>query len=108
MAAACGRAELSNTKLRELIEHGIKRPQVHRPDKTVDSYGIMIGSSPRFNTNSNKFGLGKAAALQSGYGNKIAGKVSSHPGSEEGGSVDLEICLPPATVAQFMTAVPVR
>lgn len=47
----------------------------------------------------NEFGMGKAlAVLISGYANKFDGKVTSDPGRNWGGSIDLEICLPPDSV----------
>ncbi|KAL3732880.1 hypothetical protein ACJRO7_022402 [Eucalyptus globulus] len=67
--------------------------------KTFNPYSVMMGSSPRFNMHGNKFGLGKAVALQSGYAHKFDGKVSTYPDREGGGSIDLEICLPLATMA---------
>ncbi|XP_030454555.2 uncharacterized acetyltransferase At3g50280-like [Syzygium oleosum] len=106
-------AEHSDAKLREWNQEWIKRPQVYHLDKTFDPYSIMMGSSPRFNKYGNEFGLGKAVALRSGYAHKFDGKVSGYPGREGGGSIDLEICLPPATMAlleadtEFMAAVTV-
>ncbi|XP_010064180.2 uncharacterized acetyltransferase At3g50280 [Eucalyptus grandis] len=103
----------SNAKLREWNEDWIKRPQVYNPDKTFDRYSVMMGSSPRFDKYGSEFGLGKAVALRSGYANKWDGKASGYPGREGGGSVDLEICLPPVTMAlleadpEFMAAVTV-
>ncbi|KAK9270691.1 hypothetical protein L1049_026273 [Liquidambar formosana] len=76
-----------------------------------DPHTVMMGSSPRFNKYGIEFGLGKAVALRSGYGNKFDGKVSSYPGYEGGGSVDLEVCLLPDSMGalesdkEFMDAV---
>ncbi|GAB2293788.1 hypothetical protein Dimus_028001 [Dionaea muscipula] len=64
------------------------------PEKSV-----MMGSSPRFDMYGNEFGLGKAVAVLSGYGNKFDGKVTTYPGFEGRGSVDLEICLSPSSMA---------
>jgi hypothetical protein len=41
----------------------------------------------------NEFGMGKALAVRSGYANKFDGKITSYPGLEGGGSIDLEVCL---------------
>ena len=55
--------------------------------------------------------MGKAVALRSGYANKFDGKVSSYPGYEGGGSIDLEVCLSPDSMSalesdkEFMNAV---
>ena len=43
----------------------------------------------------NEFGMGKALAVRSGYANKFDGKITSYPGQEGGGSIDLEVCLSP-------------
>nr|POF07583.1 bahd acyltransferase dcr [Quercus suber] len=70
-----------------------------------------MGSSPRFNMYGNEFEMGKAAALRSGYANKFDGKVSSYPGYEGGGSIDLEVYLSPDSMSalesdkEFMDAV---
>ena len=76
-----------------------------------DPNSIMMGSSPRFNKYGIQFGLGKGLALRSGYAHKFDGKVSCYPGREGGGSVDLEVCLPPNSMTtlesnqEFMDAV---
>ncbi|KAI4321039.1 hypothetical protein MLD38_034462, partial [Melastoma candidum] len=58
-----------------------------------------VRSSPRFNKYGNEFGMGKALVARSGYTNKFDCKVTAYPGREGGGSIDLEICLPAATMA---------
>ncbi|KAI9200712.1 hypothetical protein LWI28_012115 [Acer negundo] len=69
-----------------------------------------MGSSPRFNKYGIEFGLGKAVTLRSGYAIKFDGKVQSYPGREGGGSIDLEVILPPESMhalesdEEFMTA----
>jgi hypothetical protein len=75
-------------------------PFIYQLARFFDRYSVMMGSSPRFNMYGNEFGMGKAVALRSGYANKFDGKVSSFPGYEGGGSIDLEVCLPP----DFMSA----
>ncbi|KAK7410050.1 hypothetical protein VNO78_00529 [Psophocarpus tetragonolobus] len=72
-------------------------PQIHR---LFDPYSVLMGSSPRFNKYGSEFGMGRALAIRSGYANKFDGKVTSYPGHEGGGSMDLEVCLSP----QNMTA----
>ncbi|PNX80256.1 HXXXD-type acyl-transferase family protein [Trifolium pratense] len=64
-------------------------------DLFFDPYTVMMGSSPRFNMYGNEFGMGKALAVRSGYANKFDGKVTSYPGHEGEGSIDLEVCLSP-------------
>ncbi|KAJ9674363.1 hypothetical protein PVL29_023737 [Vitis rotundifolia] len=76
-----------------------------------DPNSIMMGSSPRFNKYGIEFGLGKGLALRSGYAHMFDGKVSCYPGREGGGSIDLEVCLPPNSMSalesnqEFMEAV---
>ncbi|KAL9231185.1 hypothetical protein vseg_006442 [Gypsophila vaccaria] len=76
----------------------------------LDGYGITMSSSPRFDMYGNEFGLGKAVAVRSGYANKFDGLVTAYPGREGGGSVELEICLPPDSMTaleldeEFMAA----
>ncbi|CAA6670512.1 unnamed protein product [Spirodela intermedia] len=65
------------------------------PLSGFDRHSIMMGSSPQFDMYGCDFGWGKAAALRSGSANKFDGKISAYPGREGGGSVDLEVCLPP-------------
>ncbi|XP_022150796.1 uncharacterized acetyltransferase At3g50280-like [Momordica charantia] len=101
----------TNEKLREELDKWLESPFTFQLSRFFDPYSIMLGSSPRFNKYGNEFGMGKAVALRSGYANKFDGKVSSYPGREGGGSVDLEICLLPQNMAflesdlEFMDAV---
>lgn len=69
----------------------------------LDSHSVMMGSSPRFDIYGNEFGLGKALAVRSGYENKFVRKVTAYPGYEGGGSVNLEICLPPDSMRALET-----
>lgn len=81
--------------VREWLDAWWKSPFMYHLDRLFDPFSIMMGSSPRFNKYGNEFGLGQAVALRSGYAHKFDGKVSAYPGHEGGGSIDLEICLPP-------------
>ncbi|KFK23750.1 hypothetical protein AALP_AAs71196U000200 [Arabis alpina] len=74
------------------------------PPMPLNSFGVYIslvktiikvGSSPRFNKYGCEFGMGKAIAVRSGCASKYDGKVSTYPGREGGGSIDLEVCLLP-------------
>lgn len=73
-------------------------PVVYR--SMFDENSIMIGSSPRFDMYGCDFGWGKAVGVRSGVANKFDGKVTSYPGREGDGSVDLEVCLIP----EYMSA----
>ncbi|KAB1220185.1 hypothetical protein CJ030_MR3G017009 [Morella rubra] len=97
----------------EFLDAWLQSPSVSRVGRFLDQYSVRIGSSPRFNMYGNEFGMGKAVALRSGFANKLNGTVSSYPGYEGGGSIDLEVCLPPDSMSvlesdeEFMDAVSV-
>ncbi|KAG0469287.1 hypothetical protein HPP92_018615 [Vanilla planifolia] len=65
--------------------------------------GITMGSSPRFPMyEGSDFGWGCPLAVRSGKANKFDGKISAFPGKEGRGSVDLEVCLAPDTMAALL------
>jgi hypothetical protein len=69
------------------------------PDGSV----ITMGSSNRFPMyESNDFGWGRPLAVRSGRANKFDGKMSAFPGRAGDGSVDIEVCLPPETMAALL------
>ncbi|XP_020576577.1 uncharacterized acetyltransferase At3g50280-like [Phalaenopsis equestris] len=68
-----------------------------------DGAGITMGSSPRFPMyEGNDFGWGSPVAVRSGMANKFDGKFSAFPGRYGGGSVDVEVCLAPDTMAALI------
>ncbi|CAM8973987.1 unnamed protein product [Rhodiola kirilowii] len=69
------------------------------PLGNFDGAMITMGSSPRFPMYNNDFGWGRPVAVRSGKANKFDGKISAFPGRDGGGSVDLEVCLAPETMA---------
>ncbi|RDX90479.1 BAHD acyltransferase DCR, partial [Mucuna pruriens] len=77
------------------LQQWLQSPFIYQLGRLVDPYCVMMGSSPRFNVYGNEFGMGKVVAARSGYANKFDGKVTSYPGHEGGGSIDLEVCLLP-------------
>lgn len=85
----------TNEVVRRWLDSWEESPVIYKTDEFFQPKNVFMGSSPRFNKYGIEFGLGKAVALRSGYANKSDGKVSSYPGREGGGSVDLEICLAP-------------
>lgn len=97
--------------VRDWVDKWVQSPFIYQLGQFFDPYSVMMGSSPRFNKYGNDFGLGKAVAIRSGYAHKFDGKVSSYPGHEGGGSIDLEVCLPPHSMSalesdnEFMDAV---
>uniref|UniRef100_A0A803L630 Uncharacterized protein n=1 Tax=Chenopodium quinoa TaxID=63459 RepID=A0A803L630_CHEQI len=104
----------SDKIVHKFIDGWLQSPFVYRPGKMFNPYSVMMGSSPRFDMYGNEFGLGKAVAVRSGYANKYVGKVTAYPGYEGGGSVDLEICLPPNSMSslesdeEFLAAVTIQ
>ncbi|CAL9083169.1 unnamed protein product [Musa acuminata var. zebrina] len=68
-----------------------------------DGAGITMGSSHRFPVyEGNNFGWGNPVAVRSGRANKFDGKMSAFPGRDGEGSVDLEMCLAPETMAALL------
>ncbi|PWZ11378.1 BAHD acyltransferase DCR [Zea mays] len=69
------------------------------PDGAV----ITMGSSNRFPMyEGNDFGWGRPLAVRSGRANKFDGKMSAFPGRAGDGSVDIEVCLTPDTMAALL------
>lgn len=69
------------------------------PDGAV----ITMGSSNRFPMyEGNDFGWGRPLAVRSGRANKFDGKMSAFPGRAGDGSVDIEVCLAPNTMAALL------
>ena len=91
----------TDERIRSALRDWLKAPVVHRLGNS-DAHGVTIGSSPRFDLYGCDFGWGKAVALRSGSANKHEGKVSLYQGQEGRGSVDLEVCLPPAAMAALL------
>ena len=97
----------------EFVKEWLQSPVIHQTGRFIDPYSVVMSSSPRFNVYGNELGMGKAVAVLSGYANKFDGKVTSYPGREGGGSIDLEVCLSPDTMSalesdqEFMNAVSV-
>ncbi|XP_074306592.1 putative acetyltransferase At3g50280 [Silene latifolia] len=77
--------------------------QVLPPVKIAGSSNVTVAGSTRFNLNESEFGLGKLVAFRSGNVNKVDGKVNAYLGSDGDGSVDLDICLAPNTMAALLS-----
>ncbi|XP_043698803.1 uncharacterized acetyltransferase At3g50280-like [Telopea speciosissima] len=88
--------------VRRVVEEWEKNPRCF-PLGNFDGGMITMGSSPRFPMFDNDFGWGRPLAVRSGRANKFDGKISAFPGREGGGSVDLEVCLAPETMAGLET-----
>ncbi|XVF36308.1 hypothetical protein REPUB_Repub19eG0047000 [Reevesia pubescens] len=101
----------TDKSVRDFVDDWLRSPFIYQIAQLFDPVSVMMGSSPRFNKYGNEFGLGKALTLRSGYAHKFDGKVSSYPGREGGGSIDLEVCLPAHSMnalesdEEFMAAV---
>ncbi|XP_006654487.2 uncharacterized acetyltransferase At3g50280-like [Oryza brachyantha] len=68
-----------------------------------DGAALTMGSSPRFPMyDGNDFGWGRPLAVRSGRANKFDGKMSAFPGRSGDGSVDVEFCLAPDTMARLL------
>ncbi|XP_042482248.1 uncharacterized acetyltransferase At3g50280-like [Macadamia integrifolia] len=90
--------EFDDATVRRGVEEWEKNPRCF-PLGNFDGGMITMGSSPRFPMYDNDFGWGRPMAVRSGRANKFDGKISAFPGREGGGSVDLEVCLAPETMA---------
>ncbi|XP_010262784.1 PREDICTED: uncharacterized acetyltransferase At3g50280-like [Nelumbo nucifera] len=88
----------NDATVRRVVDDWEKNPRCF-PLGNFDGAMITMGSSPRFPMYDNDFGWGQPMAVRSGRANKFDGKISAFPGREGGGSVDLEVCLAPETMA---------
>ncbi|WJX35200.1 hypothetical protein P8452_23224 [Trifolium repens] len=97
-------------EVRKMLKKWLESPIVYQLGCHFDPHSITVSSSPRFDMYGNEFGMGKAIAVLSGYGNKFDGNVSSYQGYEEG-SIDLALTLMPDAMKvlesdeEFMNAV---
>ncbi|CAJ1973401.1 unnamed protein product [Sphenostylis stenocarpa] len=106
-------ANQNDRAVRDGVKEWLQRPVVYQLGVHFDSCSVTVSSSPRFDMYGNEFGMGKAVAVLSGYANKFDGNVTAYPGREGGGSIDLELSLPPNAMSllesdeEFMEAVSV-
>ncbi|XP_072976254.1 uncharacterized protein [Typha angustifolia] len=95
-------ASHGDATVRRAVEEWEAAPRCF-PLGNPDGAGITMGSSHRFPVyEGNDFGWGPPLAVRSGKANKFDGKMSAFPGREGGGSVDLEVCLAPETMAALL------
>ncbi|ESW08695.1 hypothetical protein PHAVU_009G066600 [Phaseolus vulgaris] len=94
-------ANHNETVVLQFLKEWLQSPLIYELGRFFDPYCVSMGSSPRFNVYGNEFGMGKAVAARSGYANKFDGKVTSYPGREGGGSIDLEVCLSPDNMSML-------
>ncbi|XP_068644392.1 uncharacterized acetyltransferase At3g50280-like [Aristolochia californica] len=88
--------------VRGALDAWVTSPKIHHLS-ALNGQAVTTGSSPRFDVYGVDFGWGKAAAVRSGIDNKFSGKITSFPGREGIGSIDLEICLPSAAMRALVT-----
>ncbi|CAI9115811.1 OLC1v1016812C1 [Oldenlandia corymbosa var. corymbosa] len=86
---------------REWAESWAKVPTFGNLAKLGVGNIVQVGSSPRFNVYGSDFGLGKALAVRSGFGNKFDGKIMLFPAREGGGNIEMEVCLLPSFMTCF-------
>ncbi|KAM0905628.1 hypothetical protein ACQ4PT_017234 [Festuca glaucescens] len=73
------------------------------PRAKPDGATLLMGSSPRFPMyDRTDFGWGRAVAARSGRDSKIDGMLTALPGQAGDGSVDVEVCLSPGTMARLL------
>ncbi|PKA64442.1 putative acetyltransferase [Apostasia shenzhenica] len=91
----------ADAAVRRLLREYHAAPAVYKMTM-YDPESVMMASSPRFDMYGCDFGWGKPSAVRCGAANKFDGKVSSFPGREGGGSVDLEVCLLPEVMENLL------
>ncbi|KAI3850941.1 hypothetical protein MKX03_007364 [Papaver bracteatum] len=88
-----------------------REPKITNLGPCYDNFRMQVGGSSRFDPYGCDFGWGKPLAVRSGWPYRFNGNVWLNPGQVGGGSVDLEICLPPEAMSalesdkEFMGAV---
>ncbi|CAA6670520.1 unnamed protein product [Spirodela intermedia] len=93
-------ASHTHAAIRGLVEGWMASPSVYLLSGQ-DHHSIVMASSPQFDLYGCDFGWGKAAGLRSGSANQFDGIIWSYPGREGGGSIDLEVCLPPEVMSSL-------
>ncbi|XP_031488509.1 uncharacterized acetyltransferase At3g50280-like [Nymphaea colorata] len=93
-----GVVEHGDATIRGMVDEWEKAPRAF-PLGNADGASITMGSSARFPMYNNDFGWGPPVAVRSGRANKFDGKMSAFPGRDGSGSVDVEMCLAPDTMA---------
>ncbi|KAD4585563.1 hypothetical protein E3N88_23164 [Mikania micrantha] len=96
-------ANYGDKEIKKVMDWWVQNPFVINLAAQFDrnKTDVQMGNSPRFDSYGIEFGLTKALAVLSGYGFKFDGRLISFPGRNGGGSIDLQICLLPETMAAF-------
>lgn len=97
-----GVVSYGDEKVRKVVAEWEAAPKCF-PLGNPDGAAVIMGSSPRFPMyDGNNFGWGPPLAARSGKANKFDGKMSAFPGKKGDGSVELEVCLAPETMAGLL------
>ncbi|KAF7104856.1 LOW QUALITY PROTEIN: hypothetical protein CFC21_105720 [Triticum aestivum] len=79
-----------------------QRPSFLRVPSRPTATAMMVGGSPWFDAYGNDFGWGRPVGVQSGPANKMDGTATAFEGRSGGGSMALEVCLPPEVLARLV------
>lgn len=90
-----------DSSIRNMVREWMANP-IYVKRSAFNPNMVHIGSSPRFEMYECDFGWGKPVSIGSGTANKSDGKFSLYPGWEGRGSMDLEVCLFPDTMAELL------
>jgi Transferase family len=97
----CAVAAHDDSAIRHRVSAWMAEP-VFNKLSNYDENSVHFGNSPRFEMYECDFGWGKPVSTGSGAANKVDGKMSLYPGWEGRGSMDLEVCLFPDTMAELL------
>ncbi|KAG8086639.1 hypothetical protein GUJ93_ZPchr0010g8255 [Zizania palustris] len=98
-------ASFDEAAIRNRLSSWLQQPVFSSVAKVMGGTTVLTGSSPRFDVFGNDFGWGKPVAVRSGGATKFDGKVTVYEGRDGGGSMALEVCLAPATLAKLVADV---
>ncbi|KAJ8433091.1 hypothetical protein Cgig2_020587 [Carnegiea gigantea] len=102
---------ITDEVVQEALKQWLDSPIIYQLEMYSQVFSVLATNSPRFYVYENELGFGKPLAFRNGPACKFAGNVAACPGYQEEGSIDLEICLSPETMAalesdkEFMEAV---
>ncbi|KMZ75923.1 hypothetical protein ZOSMA_109G00130 [Zostera marina] len=92
---------VKDDNIRQGIDRYLSKPVFFLISGYAKDNGIVMTSSPRFEVYECEFGLGKPAGVLVGGANMFDGKVTSFPGREGHGSMDMVICLSSETMVKL-------
>ncbi|KAL6644026.1 hypothetical protein ACP70R_018792 [Stipagrostis hirtigluma subsp. patula] len=95
-------ASFNEARMRDFLDGWVQEPVFMSRYLSPVSADILTGSSPRFDVFGNDFGWGKPLAVRSGLGKNTDGTATVFEGPEKDGSISLEVCLVPETLARLV------